>query len=57
MQRKPLAWQERMLKIIDKGTPLPNNWRLRLPDFESHVDSEGRIPIEEGPLLEAYEEE
>ena len=57
MQRKPLSWQERMLKIIDKGTPLPNNWRLRMPDFESHVDSEGRIPIEEGPLLEAYEEE
>ena len=57
MQRKPLAWQERMLKIIDKGTPLPNNWRLRLPDFASHVDSEGFIPIEEGPLLEAYEEE
>lgn len=57
MQRKPLAWQERMLKIIDKGTPLPNNWRLRLPDFASHVESEGFIPIEEGPLLEAYEEE
>ncbi|MGB0377226.1 MAG: tetratricopeptide repeat protein [Poseidonia sp.] len=57
MQRKPLAWQERMLKIIDKGTPLPNNWRLRLPDFASHLDSEGFIPIEEGPLLEAYEEE
>lgn len=57
MQRKPLAWQERMLKIIDKGTPLPNNWRLRLPDFASHVDSEGFIPIEEGPLLDAYEEE
>lgn len=57
MQRKPLAWQERMLKIIDKGTPLPNNWRLRLPDFASHLDSEGFIPIEEGPLLDAYEEE
>ena len=57
MQRKPLTWQERMLKIIDKGSPLPNNWRLRLPDFDSHVDAEGHIPIEEGPLLEAYEEE
>ena len=57
MQRKPLAWQERMLKIIDMGTPLPNNWRLRLPDLASHLDSEGFIPIEEGPLLEAYEEE
>ena len=57
MQRKPLAWQERMLKIIDNGTRLPKNWRLRLPDFASHADAEGAIPIEEGPLLEAYEEE
>ena len=46
-----------MLKIIDNGTRLPKNWRLRLPDFASHADAEGPIPIEEGPLLEAYEEE
>ena len=57
MQRKPISWQERMLKIIDNGSALPSNWRLRLPDFESHEGSEGFIPIEEGPLLEAYEEE
>ena len=46
-----------MLKIIDNGKSLPKNWRLRLPDFESHVDADGHIPIEEGPVLEAYEEE
>lgn len=40
MQRKPISWQERMLKIIDKGKPLPNNWRLLLPDFSSHLEGE-----------------
>ncbi len=57
MQRKPVAWQERMLKIIDKGNPLPKNWKMRMPNFDSHVDSEGSIPIEEEPSLDPYEEE
>ncbi len=57
MQRKPIAWQERMLKIIDKGTPLPKNWKMRMPDFDSHVDAEDYVPIEEGPSLDPYEEE
>tara|TARA_Y100000991_G_scaffold56217_1_gene41092 strand:+ start:746 stop:1786 length:1041 start_codon:yes stop_codon:yes gene_type:complete len=57
MQRKPKSWQERMLKIIDKGTPLPKNWRLRLPDFDSHLGDDGEVEIEDGPLLQAYEEE
>ena len=57
MQRKPVAWQERMLKIIDKGTPLPKNWKMRMPNFDSHVDSEGSIPIEEETSLDPYEEE
>ncbi len=57
MQRKPQSWQERMLKIIDKGTPLPKNWRLRLPDFESHLGDDGEVEIEDGALLQAYEEE
>ena len=37
MQRKPLAWQERMLKIIDKGTALPKNWKARYPSFTAPV--------------------
>ena len=57
MQRKPKSWQERMLKIIDNGSPLPKNWRLRLPDFESHRGDDGEVRIESGPLLQAYEEE
>jgi len=57
MQRKPRPWQERMLKIIDRGASLPKNWKQRLPDFEAHHsfiddyveedDSEGLRPYEE----------
>ena len=56
MQRKPTSWQERTLKIIDNGKPLPNNWRLRLPDFNSH-SVEGDEPAENEPPLRPYEEE
>jgi len=59
MQRKPLAWQERMLKIIDNGSPLPNNWRLRLPDFNSHrsdgeLDSDYGADEDGSSQLQAY---
>jgi len=57
MQRKPRPWQERMLKIIDRGVSLPKNWKQRLPDFEAHHsfiddyveedDNEGLRPYEE----------
>ena len=56
MQRKPTAWQERTLKIIDNGKSLPNNWRLRLPNFESHLVEGVEEPQEDSPL-EPYEEE
>ena len=56
MQRKPQAWQERTLKVIEKGTGLPKNWRLILPDFEAHID-EDAITTPWSETLEAYEEE
>ena len=56
MQRKPTSWQERTLKIIDNGKPLPNNWRLRLPDFDSHA-VEDDAPAEDETSLQPYEEE
>ena len=56
MQRKPTSWQERTLKIIDNGKPLPNNWRLRLPDFDSHT-VEHEAPAEDETSLQPYEEE
>ena len=57
MQRKPLAWRERMLKIIDKGSSLPNSWRARYPSFTitALVDN-----VEEDTAnadLQAYEDE
>ena len=57
MQRKPKAWQERMLKIIDKGTRLPKNWRMRLPNFDSHAAYDFGKGDEEEPSLDPYEEE
>ena len=57
MQRKPKAWQERTLKIIDKGTPLPKNWRMRLPDFSSHLVEGEKELYTFGEQLDAYEEE
>tara|TARA_Y100000287_G_C14014817_1_gene253953 strand:+ start:237 stop:443 length:207 start_codon:yes stop_codon:yes gene_type:complete len=43
LQRKPIAWQERMLIIIEEKNDLPKNWQLELPDFESHLDEIGYI--------------
>ena len=57
MQRKPLAWQERTLKVIEKGSKLPKNWKLRLPDFEAHIDENAEHPIWSDEALDAYEEE
>ena len=58
MQRKPKAWQERMIKIIDSGNKLPQGWKQQLPDFDSHLDEMGYIDEDyEDEQLEAYEEE
>jgi hypothetical protein len=43
MQRKPNAWQERMIKIIEENNKIPKNWKITLPDFESHYDELGYI--------------
>lgn len=58
MQRKPKAWQERMIKIIDSGKALPQGWNLQLPDFDSHLDEIGYIDDDyEDEQLETFEEE
>jgi len=56
MQRKPQAWQERMLRIIEAGKQLPSSWKLSLPDFDSHLD-ELIEDDEEEKDFSAYEEE
>ena len=57
MQRKPKAWQERMLKIIDDNTKLPGGWKHSLPDFESHLDDLGFIEEEKEEKFEFWNEE
>jgi hypothetical protein len=65
LQRKPVAWQERMLLIVEESTSLPKNWKLELPDFESHLDEVGyiedgdeQLPFwETGDGAEPHEEE
>ena len=47
MQRKPKAWQERMIKIIDESNKIPKNWKMSLPDFDSHLDELGFIDSDE----------
>ena len=60
LQRKPLAWQERMLLIVKEENKLPKNWRLELPDFDSHYDEIGYIEesdSDDGKPSEFWEEE
>ena len=64
LQRKPIAWQERMLLIVEENTSLPKNWKLELPDFDSHLDEIGHIEDgdeqlfwENGDTAEPHEEE
>ena len=57
MQRKPEAWQERMLKIIESNTSLPKNWKPSFPDFDAHLDEIGFIEEENEEGFEPFEEE
>lgn len=57
MQRKPKAWQERMLKIIEDKTKLPGGWKQTLPDFDSHFDEMGHIEDAADGEFEPFEEE
>ena len=57
MQRKPKAWQERMLKIIQDKTKLPGGWKQTLPDFDSHIEEIGHIEDADDEQFEPFEEE
>ena len=45
-----------MLKIIEAKKELPPHWKLRLPDFDSHLEFIQEQDDEE-ERLQAYEEE
>ncbi|MEC8242362.1 MAG: hypothetical protein VX023_01425, partial [Candidatus Thermoplasmatota archaeon] len=57
LQRKPVAWQERMLIIVEERNKLPKNWNLELPDFDSHLDEIGTIEDGDSPFLDSEEAE
>tara|TARA_B100001113_G_scaffold99690_1_gene80480 strand:- start:1883 stop:2917 length:1035 start_codon:yes stop_codon:yes gene_type:complete len=56
--RHPPAFQQRLEKIIAADKKLPKNWKMKLPDFDSHLDEIGYIEDEdEDSELSSYEEE
>ena len=55
LQRTPLAYQERVLKIVERGRAWPNGHLPRLPDFDSHLDELGFIEDDEDVDMDAFE--
>ena len=56
--RHPPAFQQRLEKIIESDKKLPKNWKMKMPDFESHLDEIGYIEdAEDDSDLTSYEEE
>ena len=40
LQRRPLAYQERTLAIVDGGSALPKGWKPSIPDLEVEWDED-----------------
>ena len=58
LSRHPPAFQQRLEKIVESEKKLPKNWKMKLPDFDSHLDEIGYIEDEEEDSeLSSYEEE
>jgi hypothetical protein len=57
--RHPPAFQQRLNKIVEADKKLPRNWKMNLPDFESHYDEIGFIEDGEDDVdsPSSYEEE
>ena len=56
--RHPPAFQQRLEKIIEADKKLPKGWKMKMPDFESHLDEIGYIEdTEDDSDLTSYEEE
>ena len=51
------AFQQRLEKIIESNRKIPKNWKMKLPDFDSHLDEIGFIEEEEETELSSFEEE
>lgn len=55
--RHPPAFQQRLNKIIESDNKLPRNWKMNMPDFESHYDEMGFIEDADDDTPTSYEEE
>lgn len=55
--RHPPAFQQRLNKIIESDNKLPRNWKINMPDFESHYDEMGFIDDADDDTPTSYEEE
>ena len=45
-------------KVIESDNKLPKNWKMKMPDFESHLDEIGYIEDgDEESELSSFEEE
>lgn len=57
--RHPPAFQQRLNKIVESDNKLPRNWKMNMPDFESHYDEMGFIEDEDAEVDSptSYEEE
>lgn len=55
--RHPPAFQQRLNKIIESDNKLPRNWKINMPDFESHYDEMGFIEDADDDTPTSYEEE
>jgi len=58
LSRRPPAFQERMLKIVDSKETFKGDWKPNLPDFTSHVSDDAPFWEEENDEnLSSFEEE
>lgn len=57
LQRRPKAYQERTLSIVDEGKPLPKGWTPSVPDLEVDFPDEFDEAEEEGTLVSGLDEE
>ena len=58
LSRRPPAFQDRMLKIVDSKETFKGDWKPKLPDFSSHISDEDPYSEEEqDEELSSFEEE
>ena len=57
LSRRPPAFQERMLKIVNSEETIKGDWKPKLPDFSSHISDEEPFWEENPEELTSFEEE